>query len=545
MTDNQNGASTSTFPAAPGAYGNMTDTQLRQAISHITSAAQATYASPAPRPADPKAYMKNVHTWSTATTPPPKTPASAARNTRARQTRAANVYTPSAAYTPPVYQPPLPVAAVSVAQPNPPRPPLPTTPQALQSTYAPRLRTGTTLLMQPILSSATTTHSRVATRRGGVVNYADPGSGDEFPDAGALDSDDSDFIASGGTRTAIRQSRSRTGAGVAVFNSAVGSSATPNRIGTPQMEKNELDQSYLGQIPPERFIKPRPMQQTVHDYPAPDALLKQGQKRTSLIPIRVEFETDTHRIRDCFVWNVNEELIKPETFAKIFCYDLDLPVTLSETVAAQIRAQIEEHEGVASMELGQDGALDLDELGQNGDELPDCRVILSIDVQIANHHLMDHIEWDLLSPLTPEAFAQKLCMELGLSGEAIPLVAHAVHEELMKHKKDAIEWGVIGGEREIGEDGVGGDRPRDKSGFGLVKDKTGLGLGWGRAPKDGRGPKTLKSVWRDWQEAEEFRTKFEELTAEEVERREIERERASRRLRRETSKFQSTRSRRR
>lgn len=142
---------------------------------------------------------------------------------------------------------------------------------------------------------------------------------------------------------------------------------------------------------------------------------------------------------------------------------------------------------------------------------------------------MDHIEWDLLSPLTPEAFSEKLCMELGLSGEAIPLVAHAVHEELMKHKKDAIEWGVIGGERDIGEDtGTGGDRPRDKSGFGLVKDKTGLGLGWGRAPKDGRGPKTLKSVWRDWQEAEEFRTKFEELTAEEVERREIERERASR-----------------
>lgn len=137
---------------------------------------------------------------------------------------------------------------------------------------------------------------------------------------------------------------------------------------------------------------------------------------------------------------------------------------------------------------------------------------------------MDHIEWDLLSSLTPEAFAENLCWGLGLSGEAIPLVAHAVHEELMKHKKDAIEWGVIGGEREIGDDAGA----RDRSGFGLVKDKTGLGLGWGRAPKDGRGPKTLRSVWRDWQEADEFRTKFEELTAEEVERREVERERASR-----------------
>ncbi|KAL0960791.1 hypothetical protein HGRIS_005811 [Hohenbuehelia grisea] len=79
-----------------------------------------------------------------------------------------------------------------------------------------------------------------------------------------------------------------------------------------------------------------------------------------------------------------------------------------------------------------------------------------------------------------------------------------------------------------------------------MKDKTGLGLAWGRAPRDGRGPKTLRSVWRDWADAEEFRTTFEVLTQEEIERREIERERASRRLRRETSKFQSsTRSRRR
>lgn len=52
MSDAHNGPSS--FPAAPGAYGNMTDTQLRQAINHITTAAQATYASPAPRPADPK-----------------------------------------------------------------------------------------------------------------------------------------------------------------------------------------------------------------------------------------------------------------------------------------------------------------------------------------------------------------------------------------------------------------------------------------------------------------------------------------------------------
>lgn len=132
---------------------------------------------------------------------------------------------------------------------------------------------------------------------------------------------------------------------------------------------------------------------------------------------------------------------------------------------------------------------------------------------------MDHIEWDLLSPLTPEAFASKLCSELGLSGEAHPLISHAIHEELVKHKKDAIEWGIVGGDIHNAD----GERILSQ-----LKDKTGLGLGWGRTPKDGRGPKTLKSVWRDWAEAEEFRTKFELLTAEEVERRENEREWATR-----------------
>ena len=283
----------------------------------------------------------------------------------------------------------------------------------------------------------------------------------------------------------------------------------------------------------------------------PDVMEKQALRRTALVPIRVEFETETHRIRDCFIWNINETIITPENFAKIFCTDLDLPLApWADTVANQIRAQLEEQEGVASMEIGLDGALDLDTLPPNGEDMHECRVILSvcnfsffrytsqsscfipqIDVQIANYHLMDHIEWDLLSPLTPEDFSLKLCVELGLSGEAIPLVAHAIHEELMKHKKDAIEWGVIGGDLGMGDDttaGAGGGEKPAKAGWGVVKDKTGLGLNWGRAPKDGRGPKTLKSVWRDWAEAEEFRTKFEELTAEEVERREVERERASR-----------------
>ncbi|KAJ8593933.1 SNF5-domain-containing protein [Rhizopogon salebrosus TDB-379] len=529
-----------TSTAYPTNMTNLTDLQLRQTITQLSNAANNPtnqfqhYVSPAPQQSTSKAYLKNVHTWST-------TNANKTAGGRARHRTAKTVATPAPQPAPTahvVYQPPppIPVAAVPVAPPlppNPPRHPLPLAPQSLHSTYPSRLRTGTTLLVQPTLNqpSATIGTTRASTRRGGMVNYTEPGSGDEFPDAGAIESDDSDFVASGGTRTTLR-TRTRLGAGMSVFHSGSGMSTpqpqAPGRS-TPmhmQNDKGELDQSYLGMIPPSRFIKQKPVVATIHEYPSMEMLQAQALARASLVPIRVEFETDTLRIRDCFVWNLNETLVKPESFAKVFCADLDLPpVPWAETVANQIRAQLEDHEGVASMDLGVDRAMDLDPYAEHGDEIPECRVILSIDVQIATHHLLDHIEWDLLSPLTPEAFASQLCMELGLSGEALPLIAHAIHEELIKHKKDAIEWGVIGG---------------DKEAEGM-KDKTGLGMGWGRT----KGPKVLQSVWREWTEAEEFRTRFEILTAEEVERREIEKERASRRLRRETSKFQTTRTRRR
>jgi hypothetical protein len=104
-------------------------------------------------------------------------------------------------------------------------------------------------------------------------------------------------------------------------------------------------------------------------------------KRTSLVPIRVEFETDTLRIRDCFVWNMNDTLTKPETFAKIFCHDLDIPVhPWADTVTNQIRAQLEEHESVAALELGSDGAMDVDATLSNAEELSECRVILSVSL---------------------------------------------------------------------------------------------------------------------------------------------------------------------
>ena len=77
------------------------------------------------------------------------------------------------------------------------------------------------------------------------------------------------------------------------------------------------------------------------------------------------------------MWNLYENVVRPETFAKTFCNDLDLPIVpWAETVANQIKAQLEDHEGIASMDLGIDGAVNGEENGR--EEVAECRVILSV-----------------------------------------------------------------------------------------------------------------------------------------------------------------------
>jgi len=91
-------------------------------------------------------------------------------------------------------------------------------------------------------------------RRSTAINYAEPPSGDEGLDAGAIESEDSDFVASGGVRTSIRRAGRPAG-------------GTPYGRGTPQPGGGgELDQSYLGMIPPSRFVTAKPVHPTTHEY---------------------------------------------------------------------------------------------------------------------------------------------------------------------------------------------------------------------------------------------------------------------------------------
>jgi chromatin structure-remodeling complex subunit SFH1 len=152
---------------------------------------------------------------------------------------------------------------------------IPPVPQALLSSYASRLRTGTTLLVQPISTpgqapapgtapptgnytpvAAATAASRATRGRTSTVNYTEAGSGDEFEEppekpmqAGAVDSDDSDFQASGGTRTMVRRMGRGPGSS-AVLNAKLTNAVSANK------EHSELDKSHLGSVPPLNFLRP-------------------------------------------------------------------------------------------------------------------------------------------------------------------------------------------------------------------------------------------------------------------------------------------------
>ncbi|KAG8746561.1 Chromatin structure remodeling complex protein sfh1 [Ceratobasidium sp. 414] len=524
--------------------------------------------------------------------------------------------------------------------------------QTAYTSYYSRLRTGSTLLMQPIglapvppnhnpnqaapALSHTASFGPSRRTRGGVVNYAE------------MEEDDDENVDVDGEPV------------------STSSLAAPvSAIGTTR-PTGELDRSYLGTIPPAKFIHPAKATRMQQQYFSEARLAEAASKRAVYVPIRLELNTDTHQIRDSFLWNVNEALITPAAFAHQLCLDLALPpAQYADLIAAAISAQCEEHRWIAGVPLrprrkrkeladdelnitpgpeqpneqespnttnpgepmahlardprieslrselndisinprsnppgsgtgtatpggatsaaspATDGpatpapiAVNIDDeldplnavdnksaeasvtLGQNatssnspapvavtslaqvkpsdapvddsGSEVdtdtdyetdtdigePDCRVIINI----STHHLHDHIEWDLASPLTPEYFARVLCADTGLAGEAVPLVACALREALLKHTKDAVEAGLIG-------PGTGDGRPAELLSTTNVT-----------ARKE-TGSEPLRSVFRDWQDAEEYFPRLELLSAEELERRAMERERAIRRMRRETQRW--------
>ena len=289
----------------------------------------------------------------------------------------------------------------------------------------------------------------------------------------------------------------------------------------------------------------------------------------SLPAYRSPEATPPYRLKDVFLWNLHETLLTPDQFATTLIHDLDLPNSagLAIQVSNQIRTQLEEYAGVALHPLfhttntsnpngtavkmvqasgSRDAsvtpltaanstalAISVNGAQTNGHASPQTngiaadtslapalvsdehspddtyRCIVTLNINLQNRLYTDKFEWSLLHPPgIAEQFAKQTCADIGLSGEWVPAMAHAIYEAVLRLKKEACESGGLVGSGDVDN----------------------LAL-------DGQ-----EAGWRFDHEhlADEWEPKVEVLTKEEIEKREGDRERQIRRLRRETARFSST-----
>ena len=407
--------------------------------------------------------------------------------------------------------------------------------QAQYSTYASKMRAGTTTLMQPIARGAADGEGLLGPRSRSTVYYGeDDEDEDEDDDDEYVDSEEEELGAS-------RQKRRRSD------THPSGSPETPSAVDVEAAAELAAPGAQLGLPVPQNRLVVRPAVRTPHNYFSDAQLWQQASSSEVLIPIRIEFHTETHRIKDVFMWNMNERLVTPYQFAQVFLQDLALPlhpyavqiesliiqqladataivdvdnhgdslsriIDLKTSARERKRAEAEAESARRRMAMantvsGSDGVSALaprrrgrprkyprpeEAAPQPVDDTPllvlpavaresppvlsaspapgqddvddpkamekarihetlasvdaedDLRVIVEYEVQSVRHVLRDRLEWDLGSELTPEGFAQTLTRDLGLPLESGVLIAHAVHEQLMHHRRAALDLGLFG-----------------------------------------------------------------------------------------------------
>lgn len=135
-----------------------------------------------------------------------------------------------------------------------------------------------------------------------------------------------------------------------------------------------------------------------------------------LVPIRLEFdqERDKFKLRDTFLWDLNEDVMPLENFVSLLIEDYKfIPPHHAQTILASIKEQIRDFHRKPAKTMGE------------------LRVPIKIDVTINNTQLVDQFEWDILNfgESDPEDFARVMCDEMNLPGEFTTAIAHTIREQ--------------------------------------------------------------------------------------------------------------------
>ncbi|WEW55563.1 Chromatin structure remodeling complex protein sfh1 [Emydomyces testavorans] len=437
-------------------------------------------------------------------------------------------------------------------------------PFATVTSYSPRLRQYANALLIPVLPATQISAARTTKRGTTAINYAEN------------DADEEEWEDSDGARrpTGLRSLKreeilpDRGPAGERLGTEIYApTSVQPNFrewvIRRRAKAMREIQLTGHGLLPlnvvPIRIDIEVPAHQPLEPFPLPRNYLEIG-INPGAPAYRKPDSAPPYRIKDFVLWNLHEPFITPEEFATTFVRELDLPnaPAMITAVCNQIRQQLEEYAGVAMHPIFQKtpttaatnntssrpqyspDALtpartfpatpaqqdDVDR--QNGvrtasqdtsssenpfdtDDAYRCIVILDITLQ--NKLYTDKFEWSLLHDQgLADQFARVTCADLGLGPEWVNVISHGICEAVLKLKKEACESGGLVG---IGGDGAEIDNQA----------ANGKEAGW-RYDPDGLG--------------DEWEPRVLVLSKEDIERREGDRERQIRRLRRETARFSST-----
>ncbi|KAI9790272.1 MAG: Chromatin structure remodeling complex protein sfh1 [Peltula sp. TS41687] len=458
-------------------------------------------------------------------------------------------------------------------------------PQAFISTYAPRLRTYANSLLAPSLQPTTVQNGPLsrATKRGTIaINYAEDGYDDDTFDEGegpkrptGLRSLRRDAPSQEKVNTMDRVGKELTAP--VELQGIWRKWMTETKLGKTEAQLNAQTNLPLVLIPI-RIDLDIPSFTPAPAFPVPSNSHELGIDPT--LPAYKTLEpTPPYQLRDVFLWNLYETLITPDQFALGLVSDLDLPNHQDATaiqISNQIRQQLEEYAAVALHPLfnstengvgsgnststapktvlptgtrgisGTPGATkasstpmvnaasqrsgnksptkENDRITASADPAPSSesdlnnpddtyRCIITLNVNLFDKLYTDKFEWSLLHPPgTAERFAKQTCADLGLAGEWVPAITHAIYEAVLRLKKKVCESGGL-----VGGYGSGGE-------------------------VDNMAVDGQEAGWRfdNEQLAEEWEPKVETLTKEEIEKREGDRERQIRRLRRETARFSSS-----
>ncbi|KAJ7337371.1 hypothetical protein DFH08DRAFT_705548 [Mycena albidolilacea] len=218
-----------------------------------------------------------------------------------------------------------------------------------------------------------------------------------------------------------------------------------------------------------------------------------------LVPIRLEFDVEHHKMRDAFVWNLNDPVISPEHFAQTVVEDYNLAHTYHAVITKTIQDQLSDYRAHSANYDGDSWDLAItentlcagklegesaawwsawrkrlrteygfvragrgkghkrrkviqeDEDMAMADERPmsvdeftfdhkalhdDMRILIRLDIIVGPIKLDDQFEWDLdNADASPEGFADIYAKELGLGGEFKTAIAHSIREQVQTYQK--------------------------------------------------------------------------------------------------------------